>query len=417
MKLLSRLILLLVIALPLGVLAALALCFQSTPLIARQADFSPADIERAKRMLEQHDPRKARPGALRTVALSQRDLDLLLNYAANQLRRGSARVVLRPGFVVVQASLEGPPNPFGTWVNVDAALRETGGLPAFDNLRIGRLPVPGFIADVALAHAMSYLNATEQGRLANDVVKSVRLGADQLRVVYEWRDDIPDRLRQALLSPADQERYQAHDRHLAELVDTMPPGPVSLSRLLSPMLMLARKRAAEGDPAKENRAAIVALAFYANGRGLGAIIPAAKSWRRPAPRQVTLSGRDDFPKHFLISAAIAAEAGSPLADAIGLYKEVADSRGGSGFSFNDIAADRAGTRFGELAVKAPRKLQDALAAGAEESRFMPSVSDLPEFMPEAEFKRRFGGIGAPAYQKMMAEIERRVGAVPLYRGR
>jgi len=37
--------------------------------------------------------------------------------------------------------------------------------------------------------------------------------------------------------------------------------------------------------------------------------------------------------------------GTPLADAVGLWKELADARrGGSGFSFNDIAADRAGTR-------------------------------------------------------------------------
>ena len=46
---------------------------------------------------------------------------------------------------------------------------------------------------------------------------------------------------------------------------------------------------------------------------------------------------------------------------------------------------------------------------------LPETADLPEFMPEAEFKRRFGGIGAPAYQRMMQDIERRVAACPLYR--
>jgi hypothetical protein len=46
---------------------------------------------------------------------------------------------------------------------------------------------------------------------------------------------------------------------------------------------------------------------------------------------------------------------------------------------------------------------------------MPDVSDLPEFMPEAEFKKRYGGIGASAYRKMMAEIEARVGASALFR--
>ena len=38
-----------------------------------------------------------------------------------------------------------------------------------------------------------------------------------------------------------------------------------------------------------------------------------------------------------------------------------------------------------------------------------------EFMPEAEFKRRYGGIGAPAYKSMMNDIERRVATLPLYR--
>ena len=55
------------------------------------------------------------------------------------------------------------------------------------------------------------------------------------------------------------------------------------------------------------------------------------------------------------------------------------------------------------------------AAGIRERDLMPATDDLPEFMPEAEFKRRFGGIGAPAYRQMMANIERRIAALPLYR--
>jgi hypothetical protein len=133
---------------------------------------------------------------------------------------------------------------------------------------------------------------------------------------------------------------------------------------------------------------------------------------------VTLNGRDDFAKHFVVSAALAAHAGSPLADAVGVYKEIDDARGGSGFSFNDIAADRAGTRFGEQAAanaKAAVKLQQRLSAGIREKDIMPSTQDLPEFMPEAEFKKRYGGVGAPAYNQMMADIERRVAALALYR--
>jgi len=36
-------------------------------------------------------------------------------------------------------------------------------------------------------------------------------------------------------------------------------------------------------------------------------------------------------------------------------------------------------------------------------------------MPEAEFKRRYGGVGGPAYTKLMATIEERIAARPLLR--
>jgi hypothetical protein len=45
---------------------------------------------------------------------------------------------------------------------------------------------------------------------------------------------------------------------------------------------------------------------------------------------------------------------------------------------------------------------------------MPVVADLPDRLPEAEFIRRFGGVGAPAYRAMVDGIHRRVGALPFF---
>jgi hypothetical protein len=236
-------------------------------------------------------------------------------------------------------------------------------------------------------------------------------------VTYDWSGEIQERLRAALVSPTDQARLRAYQDRLVETV-AKAPDRVSLAALMPPLFQTVLERDARGDVAAENRAAILVLTFYANGVGLAKIAPAAAQWKQATRRTVTLAGRDDFPRHFLISAAIAAEAGSPLADAVGLYKEVDDSRGGSGFSFNDIGADRAGTRFGEIASHSPeraRKLAQALASGVKESDFMPDVADLPEFMPEPEFKRRYGGIGGPGYNTMMATIEARVASRPLLR--
>jgi len=192
---------------------------------------------------------------------------------------------------------------------------------------------------------------------------------------------------------------------------------VSLTELLVPLFALAAERSKDDNGVAENRAAILILTLYVNGQGIEQFLPEAKDWPRPARHTVLLAGRDDFPKHFIISAALAAKAGGPLADAVGVYKELADARGGSGFSFNDIAADRAGTRFGEAAAGSAtaRSLQQRLHSGINETDLMPRTDDLPEFMPEAEFKRRYGGLDASPYKKMIAEIERRIAVLPLYR--
>lgn len=290
-------------------------------------------------------------------------------------------------------------------------------MPRFKHLKVGSLPVPAVLADYLLREALRRMMETGRGELAADVVRSVTVGDKRLTVTYRWSDDVVTRARAVLVAAEDQARLHLYQERLADAA-ARAPGTVSLATLMPPLFALALERGAGGDIARENRAAIVVLAFYANGKGLAAIVPAAAQWPRPARRTVTLAGRDDLPKHFLISAAIAAEAGSPLADAIGVYKEVNDSRGGSGFSFSDIAADRAGTRFGEIASQSPeraRKVARALASGVTESGFMPDVSDLPEFVQEADFKRRYGGVGGPGYNRMMATIEARVAARPLLR--
>jgi hypothetical protein len=417
LKLLLRAFALIVVALPFLAIAAVLMCFQDRPLVARSVQLTPQDIENAKRVLDEHDPRNSAAGGLQTFSIGQRDLDVTLNYVASRLGRAAVRVVLQPGTAWLQASVDLPQSPIGRYVNIDAVLRETGALPRFDHMKVGSLPVPVWVADFLLRHGLRRLAATERGGIAADVVKGVSVEEGSLTVTYYWSEEVAERARAVLIAPEDQARLRAYQDRLVAVV-ARAPNRISLATLMSPLFLLAVDRGAAGDILRENRAAIIVLAFYANGKGLGEIVSAARGWSQPARRTVTLAGRDDFPKHFLISAAVAAEAGTPLADAIGLYKEVDDSRGGSGFSFNDIGADRAGTRFGEVASRSPeraRKLARAVGSGVGESDFMPDVSDLPEFMQEAEFKRRYGGIGGPGYARMMAAIEARVASRPLLR--
>jgi hypothetical protein len=418
MKRVLWLVALAVICVPLLLIAAVVMSFEDQPKFVRAAELTPEQVERAKRILKASDPRLAPSGALRTFSIAAEDLDLALNFLLSQYG-GGARALLDHGAIMLWASAKAPANPFGAFINVELIARATSGLPEFDRLQIGRLPVPGLIADWLLARAFAKLNRTEAGKAAADSVRRVRVDQGHLVVEYQWSEDIPDRLRSALLPQGEQERIRTYHDRLVELTaNAKLARQISMLDLLRPLILLAAERASSADPQAENRAALMVLAFYVNGRGLAAIVPGAKDWPRATPRKVTLSGRTDFAQHFTISAAIAATAGSPLSDAIGVYKEVGDARGGSGFSFTDIAADRAGTVFGERATRShatARGLLSRVAAGVVESDLMPRADDLPEMMREAEFKRRFGGVGAPPYVRQMQEIERRVAALALYR--
>lgn len=408
---LRRFLLLLAALLALGLLA-LALALQTTPLVARPAAISAEDVALARDFLRQNDPRLQPPEALHRLRIPQRQLDLVLAYAASRSERAlGLSLQLDEGRALARLSLRAP-GPF--WLNLQAGLRQNGGLPEFESLRIGRLPLPAWLGNLARERLLRRLAGAEQGRLAAELIRHVALRPGQLELLYEWRADSYERMLGSLLLPAaEQARLRVYSDALVALLAPRA-GPVPLAELLPPLFALAQQRSAAGeDAAAENRAALLLLALHASGRGVPGLLPAARAWPQPRPLEVTLYGRVDFPQHLLVSAVLALEGGGPLADAIGIYKEVADTQGGSGFSFNDIAADRAGARLGLLAASQPQRLQRRLAGGVTEAQLLPDVSDLPEYLSAAEFRRRYGGTDAPAYRAMLALIEARLDAAPL----
>jgi hypothetical protein len=342
--------------------------------------------------------------------LRQRDLDVLLSHGLHRWLDAMGQVTLEPARATLRLSTRAPANPLGAWLNLELVLAETGGLPQLAGVRLGHLPLPAWLVEWAAPRVAARLGLAREWQLAGDIIRRVRFQPDVLLVTYAWQGDSVNRLFDGLLSPADLARLRPYSDLLVSLAARAGPSwQWPLVQLMPPLFDLARQRSAAGqDAAAENRAALLTLTLYANGRWLGHVSASARGWQRPRPLQLLLAGRGDFPLHFLISAMLAAEGTTPLSRAVGIYKEVADSRGGSGFSFNDIAADRAGTRFGERAVRDPAALQARVARGLSDADLMPRFEDLPEFMAEPEFVRRFGGVGGAAYQDMLAEIDRRV---------
>jgi hypothetical protein len=405
--------------------AARWLLLDAAPRLSPTATVAAASLAPLQQWLRWNDPRRLPDGAPGTLRATAADLQWLGAQAAQRLG-GAAQLQLSDGRLQIVASL-----PFaGRWANIEMTLGDGPRLPTVQQLQVGRLCLPASLAGPLLTSALRMADPAMAGRPPlHEMLQGVRLRHDELRLAYRWRADLPQRLSTWLLPPAQQERlrlYQAALRQALMADGAVPvarpvgraPGPpaaTALPSLLTPLFELARARSAGGgDAAAENRAALLVLAAHASGRPLASWLPVARSWPALPRRPVMLGGRNDFAVHLLASAALAAEGGGPLADAVGLAKEMGDARQGSGFSFNDIAINRAGTRLGEMAVHDPARLQALLTDPASTAALLPDLTDLPEFLTEAEFRRRFGGVGEPAYLAMTARIEARVAAMPLW---
>ena len=184
---------------------------------------------------------------------------------------------------------------------------------------------------------------------------------------------------------------------------------------------LARARSAASDPAAENQAAILALAGLLGHHDVFTISglerPDDHEVIRDDYARVRLRGRDDWRKHFLVSAALTQVSNTVMSDAAGLLKEELDAGGGSGFSFSDLLMDRAGTLFGEVAVRdarSARALQALLIEAYDVDHIAPPAADLPENLDDAALQRLYGGVGGPGYRALVEEIERRVRAARAY---
>ena len=424
----------LLLSLAAGALLAAAVQQQpSTPLAALP---TARDIDRAVQLAQLHDPRGKLPGITRQLHLVDRDLSLLAQLAAKRLGQARAAVRLHAGWAQLQSSVPLPAWLPPGWINLDLRVAERSGHVLIEQVRIGRLTVPGWLAQRTLPLLLDTAGLAPPATLAQRLVTQVNFAPGRVSIHYAWPADLQQALASGLLPAADQERVAAYTQLLQHLTADLAggqarpvpgnaaaataaasppasaPRELSMAQLLPPVFALARQRSADSAAAVlENRAALTALALMVNTAPLPA--------RRAAPGSdagynVTLLGRQDTPLHFLISAALSAEVGSSVAHAVGLYKELSDSRGGSGFSFNDLAADRAGIRLGRLAVRDPLALQARLASGVQEDDLMPMVADLPEALTQGEFERRFGGVHGSAYRLLLQDIEARLDRLALH---
>jgi len=407
-----RLITWLAAALLVVLLALAALLFivvDRQPLVERGTAISPIAIAQARELLSRHDPRHQASGDIATVAIPANLIDEGVNYLAGHYLRGRGAFVLAEEVGEFRVTL---PIIGQRYLNFRASLRPADGMPGVDQARLGGFAVPGPLVDALIAKAVAAAGLRREWQVATRSIQQFAINASSatVSITYVWEPLILDHARAIALSP--EKIRQLHEAHLAlaALLSHRAPGSiVSLAEILHAALPHA------SDPVGHGRAVLFVLASQLARVDLATFVPAAKGWPRIRWVRITLAGRHDLAQHFVISATLAAWSGEPVADAIGLYKELDDARRGSGFSFVDLAADRAGTRFGEIVARNPERLAERLAAGLSERDLLPAIGGLPEYLNAERFRNDYESPDSPQFKAMSRDIENRLSSLPLYR--
>jgi hypothetical protein len=423
----------LLLPLLLPIVLVVALFFALTddqPKLQREAQVTLADLERGKAIIKSLGLRHMREGEVRQVVLTESDLDKGVNYLAsrlthqltsrltsqltnrftNQSAPGSASAHIEFSTLVVRTSLPLPLPMMQRYLNLELGLVTEDEKLKPVQLQIGKLALPANLTGDLMLRGLAHSPLAAELALARTMLNSVQISDQNLAFRFTWHGAAVAKAMGGMVAQGVDETVLSTYHAYLQQTDSR-----DFTVLLGAAFTLAELRSDLHDPVIENRAALTSLAEMTLG---GRLLSRRSMEHVQRKTDIKLAGREDFSQHFALSAFLAATGGEGLSDMAGLYKELKDAQGGSGFSFADLAADRAGSRLGQVSTGSPAaalKMQRRLAGVRDAKVYFPSVGDLPEFMQQAEFQRRFGGVGQPAYQKMVEQIEARVLGVPLYK--
>jgi hypothetical protein len=206
-------------------------------------------------------------------------------------------------------------------------------------------------------------------------------------------------------------------RHVLGAAHEIPEGEEGFEAALEVAFRFAARNSGRHDYVMLNRASILALGIILGEERIADVAKREIDMRRLPEAEalrdrITLRGRKDWARHFWVSAGLTVLTGEDRTMSIGLLKELMDSTpGGSGFSFADLVADRAGNLFALAATRdeeSARAMQERILAGARVEDFFPPVRGLPGRIRQDELQEEFGGLGGEGTQAIVEDIRRRL---------
>ena len=416
------------VSLVLGVmLAAAFLVLDSAPLVRADRAIDSLDFRRAERLIRRAQYALGDDDPSATVSATKHDLDSLASFAARSVDGLSATVDVAPDTIRFVGSYDVGWNPFGRYANVVLDVRPSEIGFEVAGVDLGHLHLGPRLGRLAVDFGLSQILGSTLGTDLVHSVDGISVENDIVTLRLTPDTTIEERLKMRVAHavsetpPAIVGVYYRQIMQIASTYDHFRPVP--FVEFFQPLLAEAKKRSEQSDPVTELRGAVLAFAIYVGGKRLEdirkTVLPKDLArLPRPYARYIVLRGHHDHLQHFIVSAALTLSGGARFTTVIGEAKELDDlRRGGEDFSLQDLAADRAGIAFAQLAEtpSGARHLEDLGERPKSEALFFPDVSDLPDSMSPARFNAVYQDISSPAFKAVLADIDRRIRGCEAYR--
>lgn len=373
------------------------------PTLAHQARPSAQDLEAARQVWQQLEVGQGVAAA--DVRIDNRMVAGLAALTRDASGVNRIRARLSEGEVSAEASI---PLPLGLWVNASASA--TGTHDTFPPVRIilGRVAFPSAAGRplAKLGRLILRVRGADVPPI-DEVVQGFSINENHLtaKIMIPSKGGLVDEI---IASRSSRASPTLTKEILCRMAITQRAKPV---RTLSELLRRTFAPGSAVDPVSYNRAAFVALSLAIVGDQAEPLVRDGAELRRQCGfplEDVLLQGRADLAKHWTFSAALTSVLGPQAAGNLGEWKELKDGNpNGSGFSFVDLAADRAGvqTALMALAPVTARVTRANLREATDDYLLPKPVLAAPEGLSSASFVDRFGGLDHRQYREAVHHID------------
>ncbi len=413
---------------------------QPTANIKQESVLDSAAAANAKKLLKRLRSLATQPNTIGVLPIKNQELQGLAALAHRSYPKLIANGEIKNNTVKLAISLALPRSINRDYLNVSVIL-----LPSTNSIQLSKVNIGevSFSGDLLLKLALWAINRFMQNDLGTQVynsIKSVHISQNVLTVAYQVPENLAEintnakngllALRDELALFGDVNAVKFYFQKLLRFIKANPKQrdlPYYVAYLFNESYQQTQGKSGSS-AMEENKNALLALAVYFGHDSFELILGNIANLSVPEQRQrdkliraVTLVERNDLQQHYIYSIALELLSSVGISQTIGEFKEFSDSKiGGSGFSFTDLMADRAGTRLAMLSTQSEgsaRRVQAYFLEHTEQgyAAIFPPIVGLPEGISDINFKLFYQDVDSPKYKKMLDKIDNRLSLISLYR--